>query len=459
MTQSGITSAEGHEADSEAGSAKLHQSFLVASSIESDPSEGFFSPGAPVSPMSQARATIFDDSLDQDYQSNVPFQNPIMRPSFPSAPSKVLAEQDAIGGSGHIGSTKAHESAPNASAFLEGVYPHPKATKIDVRPESDLSSEAKRLVPKARSNSSKPIVPNMAGLADMAEPNMTEMRGLEVKAAVSTAFTEPQKKTFARTSQIAHGDKNSRRFVLVSILTLLTALVAFAAYSQFMGPRPLNEPIRIVAFDGPDRIIPADPGGLQVEGQDLSVLNPEIQATTSAVISTSFPSGELEAIEPIPFPALSALDLALGLQPSPMIDEELTIIEDIDIPIIFEGAVAANSIDSALDAIVQTSTSSMIMVPETEISTSSRLLAVPPISLYVQEGAYLTLNAAESAFAALLRSAPIQLDGIKASYFETEVDGQTWFRLYLTGFSDGTSAREIGANLGRSERQWLVFNG
>ena len=87
------------------------------------------------------------------------------------------------------------------------------------------------------------------------------------------------------------------------------------------------------------------------------------------------------------------------------------------------------------------------------------LVAVAPTGLYVQEGSYGTYAAAQQAFVALSARAPTMMSGIQPIYHQVDVDGQTRYRLYLTGWLDETAARTAAPYLGRTQSTWLVKNG
>ena len=87
------------------------------------------------------------------------------------------------------------------------------------------------------------------------------------------------------------------------------------------------------------------------------------------------------------------------------------------------------------------------------------LVTTAPRGLYVQEGAYATFESAQAAFATLQQRGGGRLVDIAPQFHRVEVDRQTVYRLYLTGFKTLSEAAILGSAFGRDESNWFIRNG
>ncbi len=444
-----------------------------------------------------------------------PFQaSPAQKP-FPAAPSKVLQEQFAKGGTGHIPtvcdpafepkrqatspvqeqpvrpSMAAH--APGKGALLEGVFPYPPAGAPGQHPSA---SQDEPSISADQASSRAPVLPSQTQghqmlpsaletrMADWIEPSMAETNP-EGDAARAAEDDAPWR---------AQGAWSGRRpgratWVLPSVLLALITLVAGAAYTQLWRASSAPELLRVVAPTGPERVLPEDPGGRQVAGRGLVILHPE-QDSVIDEDAWDFLNQDLS-----PGASFSSV-LAEAIEPQEPDTTQVSIIEEFDIPIRLEGALlgkdqtglpAAALASSPQPLSLQPTTTAQASVAEAtrpaaplvsqapssddEVARPSAttpvvdqrpgpaLLAAAPTGLYVQEGSYGSLTRAQEAYANLLQEAPAQIATLEPLYHQVEVNGQIWVRLYLTGFESGAAARQVGGRLGRRQNQWLVFNG
>ena len=322
-------------------------------------------------------------------------------------------------------------------------------------------------------------------MADWIEPSMAETSPVGDAARTGDAAAPWQ----AEQPAVSSGRRSGRpTWALPLVLCALVTLIAVVAYAQLSGAPSVSDPLRVAAPEGPERVLPEDPGGQEIPGIDLTILHPE-QVSGISEDARNFLNQDPwvdSNLSPVLIDVIEtgASDAA-----------EVQIIEEIDIPITFEGAVAGStqveevaaasastpastpqSSTTAQASVVEAARPAAPPIPQASADEGQRasdtaptvdsragpstgLLASAPTGLYVQEGSYGTLTRAQVAYANLLREAPEQMIALRPAYHQVEVNGQTWVRLYLTGFESGAAARQMGGSLGRRQNQWLVFNG
>ena len=308
--------------------------------------------------------------------------------------------------------------------------------------------------------------------APHAEPTLNESN-LDQRGSTDSAFW-----AFSAGAEPSHDRPRGGLFVaLIAAAILLLALLAFAAWSQFRAAPAPAEPVRLTAEPGPEWIVPADPGGFQVQDQDLGVLNPgAIQ-----------PDGSL-AVAPLSIPQAA---------PIPPVESNLVIEEAIDVTVTTETpdltqAPTATTTEGAEPPITEaapattqpegvpqprpTAIPARAALPSTAVSTpapaaataparstpvaaETGVITTPPTGLYVQEGAYSSLANAQSAFAAIKTRGGATFANITPLYHATIINGAPGYKLYLIGFGSGVEASLAGASVGRNEENWFIRNG
>ena len=370
------------------------------------------------------------------------FNQPAARPSFPAAPSKVLAEQYAQGGDGYIrhADTALADDMPAAvdGPLLEGMYPAPHSAPQPALGASLASKIAARSPhPSPRS---QPIDPALqTKLAAYGEPDLAE-RGNDVgaQAAYRGAFG-------AYDAQSAPSRPRNLAAFAISGAVLLLALLAFGTWAQLRNTAAPSDPVRITAAEGPERIVPEDPGGLQIADQDLGVLNPGALLDDGTLMRE--PTVPAAQLDPDPIPDTADQGQA-----------EIIVQNDIQIPL-----ETTNTPQFDFAPVVRPAQIPARLLPDgtgsapTESSTSL-IITADPTQLYVQEGSYASLESAQAAYGALKARSGTLFTNISPRYFKAAVDGQTRYRLYLVGFRDVTSAASVGGALGRSRSNWVIKN-
>ena len=488
------------------------------------------------------------------------FQQPTPRPSFPAAPSKVLAEQRAKGHSGHItyadqgfsshGGTPGadfnpQEQDPAAGSYAQAFPPSPETPEPRFQalhdellqgelPQGESLRGEAGPSPRRAVHLQQATPSPVTGFAGLEEPDLTERGGQASEAgpgsisgsapgsglgpgfgvAASRRAAAGREGAFwqfqpgAQDCEELQDHRTSWALIGVAILVLL-ALLGLAVWSQVRGTPTFEEPLVIAAPTGPERVVPADPGGFVVPNQDLGVLNQGVlnqgvsatgpnpalssPGTQVAIPTPSF--DDFEIIEDLPDtrrvidPALAQLVDAAGFENLPAAGARRA---EVEIPVpIPAGAEAATGTavgdttgDATGAATVAPTTALPAFAPRprpadipprlpraTQLSGSGRtpasqpdagdglLVTTAPRGLYVQEGAYATLESAQAAFATLQQRGGERLADIAPQFHRVEVDRQTIYRLYLTGFETLSEAAIIGSTFGRDESNWFIRNG
>ena len=366
------------------------------------------------------------------------FAYPPRRPSFPAAPSKVLAEQQALGGDGHIRDTEPVPAfdVPLEGPYLEGAYPAPHARPATAQPGGRAMPRYQHRQP-----------PSSIGRAPYAEPTLNEPSLDQSRADANAAFWD--------TAGTAPAQENSRWGALVALLfavVLLLGLLAFAAWSQ-LRTAPVT-PIRLTPESGPEWMVPADPGGLQIKNQDIGVLNPdEIQ-----------PDGTLTTVPISPS------------QPVPPVDGDLATDDEVEVSLELEVSIptvspaeASSGTNGSTNVTATPNAPQPVAVPSAPAQTQpapsgavaaeSGVITVPPTGLYVQEGAYSTLVNAQSAFRTVQAQGGSTFADITPLYHATPVNGTLGYKLYLIGFDSSLDAQLAGVAIGRNAGNWFIRNG
>ena len=437
------------------------------------------------------------------------FQGTIQRPSFPAAPSKVLAEQRAKGGDGHIRQSDqvpAFETPMTTGPLLEGVYPAPnqtppvpentqRNTQENTQGRVQANSHANSMGGEARrSPRPRPRLQHMdphmdptlqAKLAGVGEPNLAEISGEHARAATAAGGAFWTFEAGRGTPQ--ENRRHLPRALIASAILLLVGLLGFAAWSQFQARTQIIEPVFIAAPLGPERVVPENPGGIQIPDQGLGVLNPEIVTsepnlnaltitTPAANIATSAPTDDAIIIEeqlPVNHTGANATTaaatpgnttpadaiLAEGISTEPLSAEPLSAESTPAAAVPSTGATSAATQTNLSDIIIPAPRPASVLLSSpqpTGQNASSLIVTTAPSGVFVQEGSYLSFETAQSAYAELQRRAGSRLSGINPLYHQVEVNGQTRYRLYLTGFATTTNAELLGGALGRNQDSWLV---
>ena len=431
---------------------------------------------------------------------NFPFSKPALQQSFPAAPSKVLEEQIATGGTGHIPSSsenphhKFQRAAPEMSAsstnrtLLEGLYPYPQDQMLRQQSQSDFprnheaSSIHSRPLPEARSETQM----EAETTGGWTEPSMVESHGTQDYAQTAQGSYDAASHI---SDQMLRGRKTSwsrTKWGLALGLSSAISLMAFFVYSQSTNSQASPGSLRVAAPDGAERSRPADPGGLKIPGDELIVLDPQKRIAVNQNLVSNLDPNTRSNNADTSFPRT-----LINSDISDVSGSDIQIIEEIEVPPRPKSNFAAAPQSSGLEPVANSDSLVSVAIDMGEASSPNQinlqgtpqvtqedvkaqealgdsrpqqteavsLLSAIPSGLYVQEGAYGTLTRAQTAYEALLRAAPSDMAGLKPSYHQIEINGRTWVRLYLTGFDSKINARQMGTNLGRSSSQWLVFNG
>lgn len=398
-----------------------------------------------------------------------PFAHAPRRPSFPAAPSKVLAEQQALGGDGHIRDTEPAPAfdAPMEGPYLEGAYPAPEAAPASTQAAPyHTPTQPGRAVPRYQHTDAAYSV-----RAPQAEPTLNDP-SLDQRGDQDSAFW-----AFSAGAEPTH-DRPRWGLIVALLLAvlLLLGLLAFAAWSQFRAAPAPADPIRLTAEPGPEWIVPADPGGLQVADQDLGVLNPDaIRADGSLT------AAPIATVQPAPIPSFEetliieeAIEVPAQATVSPIattpaeanpettepviVDATPVATQPEGVPLPRPEAIPARAVIPAAEATTP-APEPQTPAASTPVAVESGVITTPPTGLYVQEGAYSTLANAQRAFDRVKAQGGAQFSAITPLYHSTSVGGAPGYKLYLIGFDTSAQAALTGRSLGRTVDNWFIRNG
>lgn len=399
------------------------------------------------------------------------------RPTFPAAPSKVLQEVYARGGDGHIRQTDegpAFDSHVSDGPMLEGAYPYPgeeHQTFTVPEPAPTMATAPVSAAPAGQPGQAERPSPRLQHadtayrnqLAGLGEPNLSAHPGQPAASTDGAFWNFESGQTVVREDE----DRGALWPFIILAALFLIAILAYGAYAswnawQSTAAAPA-EPVFISAFEGPERIVPADTGGLQIEGTTLSVLNPEAEIVNGELAPPPAPP---VAEQGEGFVAETDITIAETIEtvvvapvvtdPNFRADVSRPVTRPADVPSAFvapqpEPAPTPEPVAEATPA--PATPAAAAPVAEAGLVTSA------PSGLYVQEGSYSSLANAKQAYASLVARNSSAMSGIDPSYHKVVVNGQTYYRLYLTGFLDSPAADMVGFNLGRNRSNWRVVNG
>ncbi len=230
------------------------------------------------------------------------------------------------------------------------------------------------------------------------------------------------------------------------------------------------------ALDGPMRVAPEEPGGMQAEYQDLTVtrvasdgaaeapveqvvlapppvvLAEEDQPMTALIEETPATVDETPAPEPVETLATAATPAADEPQSAieaaiaeALADTAPAASEPQRVSAIAAGSVARSPRPAPRPAVVQNAvaTSASTAIPEDEISVE----AIPAGTRLVQLGAYPSPEEARAAWAGLEQQFGVYFEGKVRVVQEAAAGGSAFYRLRAMGFDDLSDARRFCAVL------------
>ncbi|WP_374308898.1 SPOR domain-containing protein [Dongia sp.] len=276
----------------------------------------------------------------------------------------------------------------------------------------------------------------------------------------------------------AEAAKSRRRFRnrLLAGGVLVIALVGFWFWSG--GGEPGNEPVPVITADSsPEKVKPADEGGLEVPNQDVAILNGE-STGAPAEGETVLPAPEQPATPPVEAPATPetapAADAgtAVPTVPAPAVDAipsvpAPTVPAPGDVPSAAETAVPATAENAPAEGApaADTQTAAAEAAPAEQAPAEAAPAAAPAAEPTVTGSARIQLAAVKSEAAAQKEWARIQkanpelLGGLTLHVERfNKTASEVYYRIQAGPLQDKASAKQLCAKLKQKNQACIVAN-
>nr|WP_298684447.1 SPOR domain-containing protein [uncultured Dongia sp.] len=277
-------------------------------------------------------------------------------------------------------------------------------------------------------------------------------------------------------AEAAHRKRRFRNRLLAGG-ALIIALGAFWFLSG--GGDSTNEPVPVITADStPEKVKPADEGGLEVPNQDVAILNGE-NSTVPAEGETVLPAPEQPAtppvvLEPAPEVAAPATDpaassnaeIAIPSVPAPSVDAIPSVPAPADTTTADTGA---TPVAEAAPAPATTSETTPATADATTTAEAAPTAAAPAQtataepatggSARIQLAAVKTEAAAQKEWARLQKMHPDVLGPLTLHVEKFEKSAsETFYRIQAGPFADKASAKQICAQLKQKDQACIVAN-